>query len=117
MQELEFLDISEVMQKLNYSDQRPAYRWLEKEGVYVLIQGKAKKVNRAQFLIAYLKPFIQHLKKRFPEKWKIMIQHYVDQDFPALAALSMGDDSVINKNSNVQFSGEAEVFLEQLKNL
>ncbi len=89
------LDIREVMQLLKYKDVRSAIKWCEDNDVFVFTQGNTQIVTQVEFILAFYKPFIDHL-KRTQENWKELFVSYISGDvrsFVGDASMSMRSDT------------------------
>ena len=112
-----FITISQVMQWLGYADPRPALLWCEKHDVFVMIRGKAKLVNRAQFTLAFYQPFLNHLRKKFPDSWAEMFRLYLNGAIEELAGLTTSSkQSVVT--GRYKPASQAEIdFLNKMREL
>ena len=77
------LNLTEAKALLNYRDIRSVLKWCEDNDVFVIEQGNTKVVNLAEFILAFYKPFILHL-KHSKENWKELLMSYVCADMTEL---------------------------------
>lgn len=60
-----YLDLDEVKKSLNYKDLRSVAQWCNKNGVFIIEQGKRHLVSKVEFLASFHKPLMEHLKNNF----------------------------------------------------
>lgn len=70
------IDLYVIKSVLNYRDVRSALRWCNENEVFVISQGKTQVVNLIEFILAFYKPYLEHL-KRTKENWKTLFWNYV----------------------------------------
>ena len=70
------IDVKDVMTVLKYRDIRSVLNWCKQHEVFVLSQGNTQVVNHVEFIFAFYKPFLMHL-KRTKKNWKELFVHYV----------------------------------------
>lgn len=75
-----YLTIEHLRLLLGYDDIRSVKLWCEKNGVFILKQGKARLVNGAEFMLTFYKPFIEHLKAKHGN-WKERFHDYIEGNF------------------------------------
>jgi hypothetical protein len=70
------IDLHVIKSVLNYRDIRSVLKWCRENEVYVLSQGNVQVVNLIEFILAFYKPYLEHL-KRTKENWKTLFWDYV----------------------------------------
>jgi hypothetical protein len=108
------IDIGEVMTILKYRDVRSVLNWCKQHNVFVLNQGNTQVVNQVEFILAFYKPFMHHL-KRTKENWKDLFVDYVCGNVKGV----VGDKDDIKK-SMTSYKPQSEMetsFLQKMKNL
>lgn len=106
------LGISEVMQMLNYKDLRSVLNWCAANEVMVISQGNIRVVNRTQFILAFYKPLIEHLKCKHSD-WQNKFSAILDGSFSDLI-----DRSKTQKANCYSPKSKAEKdFLSKMKGL
>ncbi len=110
------LNLDELKKNLGYKDVRSLLNWCEKNSVFVLTHGKTKWVNKVEFLIAFFKPWILELKRRFPEKWsEVFTAHYQGN---IESSFNLVNKDKILAHSKYQASSDFErEFLTKVQNL
>lgn len=114
----EFLTLNEVKKMLNYHDTRSARNWCMSNDVFVIQQGNSKLVSRVQFLLAFQKPFIEHIKRTHSD-WKQRLSDYMNTNFKGLLdSQDCGLKEQIQQTSNYKPKSESEKsFLKNMKEL
>lgn len=114
----QFLTLNQVKQMLNYSDSRSARNWCNENGVFVIHQGNAKIVNRVEFLLAFQKPLIEHL-KRTHKNWKERLSNYMNLNLnDSILSENNSDTSETQVTTNYKPKSEIEKsFLKNMKEL
>lgn len=107
------MELWEIKNMLNYKDLRSVLRWFAQNKVFVLQQGNGQYVNRVEFLIAFHKPLIEHL-KRNGKNWKQLFVHYVQGDLENL----LQDENTPELVKKYKANSEAEKsFLKKIRTL
>lgn len=70
------IDLNEIMDVLKYKDIRSVIKWCKDHNVFVLNQGKTQVVNHIEFILAFYRPFMEHLKQT-QDNWKERFVDYV----------------------------------------
>lgn len=108
------IDLHEVQVVLNYRDVRSVLKWCREHEVYVLTQGNAQVVNLIEFILAFYKPYLEHL-KRTKENWKTLFWDYVCANVNSILTEKREQREIANQykpKTNVERS-----FLQKMKNL
>ena len=105
--------VSEIKKMLNYKDLRSVVNWCRKNSVFVIEQGNSMFVCKSEFLIAFQKPFIEHLKRTY-ENWKERFENYMDSNYQNLLGAKK---EVIKSTSYTPTSKIEKSFLNKMKNL
>lgn len=106
------LELKEIKRMLNYKDFRSVSKWCDKNDVFVYSQGNAQIVNKAEFLLAFHKPFIIHL-QRTKKNWQDLFEQYVNGNLGGLV------EATEQKNS-VRYKPKTQIeksFLNKIKGL
>jgi hypothetical protein len=107
------IDVKDVMALLKYRDVRSVLNWCKEHDVFVLNQGNTQVVNQAEFILAFYKPFLKHL-KRTKENWKELFMDYVCGNVSGI--LSVKRDKPISNHYSPKTKLETS-FLKKMKNL
>lgn len=108
------IDLHVLKSVLNYRDIRSVLKWCRDNEVYVLSQGNAQVVNLIEFILAFYKPYLEHL-KRTKENWKTLFWDYVCANVNGILAEKREQREMANQykpKTNVERS-----FLQKMKNL
>ena len=87
------LNLKDLMQELNYKDLRAVRNWCKKNGILIIIAGKAEYVIEANYKQVIEKPFIEKLKSEFGAEWESVYQLYSSGNIAALSTLQELPDS------------------------
>lgn len=99
---------------LNYRDIRSVVKWCRENEVFVLSQGNAQVVNLIEFILAFYKPYLEHL-KRTKKNWKTLFWDYVCANVHGILTEKREQREIANQykpKTNVERS-----FLQKMKNL
>jgi hypothetical protein len=108
------IDINELMTILKYKDVRSVIKWCNDHDVFILSQGNTQVVNQVEFILAFYRPFIEHLKQT-QENWKERFQDYIKGN---LINLIDGEESTKPPPSNYRPQSALEQsFLQKMKSL
>lgn len=108
------IDLHEVKVVLNYRDIRSVLKWCRENEVFVLSQGNTQVVNLIEFILAFYKPYLEHL-KRTKENWKTLFWDYVCANVNGILTDKREQLEIANQykpKTNVEQS-----FLQKMKNL
>ena len=108
------IDLHVLKSILNYRDVRSVLKWCREHEVYVLSQGNAQVVNLIEFILAFYKPYLEHL-KRTKENWKTLFWDYVCANVHGILTEKREQREIANQykpKTNVERS-----FLQKMKNL
>jgi len=111
----QFLTLNRVKQMLNYSDSRSALNWCKENGVFVIHQGNAKVVSRVEFLLAFQKPLIEHLKRNH-KNWKDRLSNYMKLNLND-SILSEYNSDTIETHVTTNYKPKSEIEKSFLKNI
>lgn len=106
--------LHEVQVVLNYRDVRSVLKWCREHEVFVLTQGNAQVVNLIEFILAFYKPYLEHLKQT-KENWKTLFWDYVCANVHGILTEKREQREIANQykpKTNVERS-----FLQKMKNL
>ena len=81
------LNLKDLMLELSYKDLRAVRNWCKKNGVLIIITGKAEFVFEANYREAIEKTFINKLKAEFGKGWESAYQLYANGNIAALITL------------------------------
>lgn len=113
------LQIEEVKKILNYKDLRSTINWCVQHHVFVIQQGNSKSVCKSEFLLAFQKPYIEHLKSRF-ENWQEKFTDYMESNYPRLLETNNAASKLKNQNLSSNYKPQSEIeklFLKNMKDL
>lgn len=108
------IDLHAIKSVLNYRDVRSVVKWCRENEVYVLSQGNTQVVNLIEFILAFYKPYLEHL-KRTKENWKTLFWDYVCGNMNGILTEKREQREIANQykpKTNVERS-----FLQKMKNL
>lgn len=108
------IDLHVLKSILNYRDVRSVLKWCREHEVYVLTQGNAQVVNLIEFILAFYKPYLEHL-KRTKENWKTLFWDYVCANVNGILTEKREQREIANQykpKTNVE-----RLFLQKMKNL
>ena len=108
------VDLHEIKLVLHYQDLRSVLKWCRENEVYVLSQGNAQVVNLIEFILAFYKPYLDHL-KRTKENWKTLFWDYVCANLSGILAEKREQRGIANQykpKTNVETA-----FLKKMKDL
>ena len=109
------MDVKEIMTVLKYKDVRSVLNWCNEHGVFVLNQGNIQVVNQVEFILAFYKPFMHHL-KRTKENWKELFVDYVCGNVKNLVGIEKQEKEEEQSSENyVRRSDIESSFLEKMK--
>lgn len=111
------IELEEVMVLLKYKDVRSVLKWCKKHKVFVLNQGNAQVVNHIEFVLAFYRPYMEHLKQT-KENWKELFVDYVCGNVINI----LGGEKVKSRDPDqdsevIRSSRRKSAFLEKVKNL
>lgn len=109
------VDLHLVKSVLNYRDVRSALNWCKAHEVYVLSQGKTQVVNLIEFILAFYKPYLEHLKRTKKENWKTVFLNYVSANVSGI--LSEKREQQQKKNQYKPKTNVETAFLKKMKDL
>ncbi|MEZ4921888.1 MAG: hypothetical protein R2780_01840 [Crocinitomicaceae bacterium] len=107
------MELTEIKEMLNYKDLRSVLKWCEKNAVFVFNQGNMQLVNRIEFLLAYHKPFMDHL-QRTCKNWKEEFVKFVEGDLKGLLKDQETKTPILRYKPK---SNAEKSFLEKIKTL
>ena len=108
------IDLHVIKSVLNYRDVRSVLKWCRENEVYVLSQGNTQVVNLIEFILAFYKPYLEHL-QRTKENWKTLFWNYVCANVNGILSEKREQREIANQykpKTNVELS-----FLQKMKNL
>lgn len=108
------IDLHVIKSVLNYRDIRSVLKWCRENEVYVLSQGNVQVVNLIEFILAFYKPYLEHL-KRTKENWKTLFWDYVCANVNSILTERKEQREIANQykpKTNLERS-----FLQKMKNL
>lgn len=85
---MEILTIEELLEPLGLTDIRSVRAWCDKNDVLIIKQAKNEFVIESEFILAYERPCINNLKKKFGDDWEQVYKLYKEGNIPALYTLS-----------------------------
>ena len=113
---LGIMRLIEVKNILNYKDFRSVIGWCRKNKVCIFHQGNTQFVNKWEFILAFYKPFIKHLRKT-QENWVVLFVSYVKGDITNLIGETFEDAPLeISKPYKPKSKSEAS-FFQKIKKL
>jgi hypothetical protein len=108
------IDLHVIKSILNYRDIRSVLKWCRANEVFVLSQGNTQVVNLMEFILAFYKPYLEHL-KRTKENWKTLFWDYVCANVSGMLT-EKGEQLEIANQYKPKTSVERS-FLQKMKNL
>lgn len=108
------IDLHVIKSVLNYRDVRSVLKWCRENEVFVISQGNAQVVNLIEFILAFYKPYLDHL-KRTKENWKTLFWDYVCANVSGI--LSEKREQRQKKNQYKPKTNIETSFLEKMKDL
>ena len=111
---LKRMNLKEVGEKLDKKDTETIERWCKLRNITIHedISFKGKYIFEHEFTIAYDKPFVMTLMKKYPKDWKPIYQLYVDGNIPELIEIQLNSNYKINNNNRL--SDSAQEILDNL---
>lgn len=109
------VDLHVIKSVLNYRDIRSVLNWCLVNNVFVLNQGKAQVVNLIEFILAFYKPYLDHLKRTKKENWKTVFLNYVSANVSGI--LSEKREQQQKKNQYKPKTNVETSFLKKMKDL
>jgi hypothetical protein len=109
------IDLHFIKSVLNYRDVRSALNWCRTHEVYVLSQGNAQVVNLIEFILAFYKPYLEHLKRTKKENWKTVFLNYVSANVSGILAEKR--ELQQRKNQYKPKTNVETAFLKKMKDL
>jgi hypothetical protein len=79
--------MSELIQELGYSDDRPVRTWCQKNNILLIKTGKKEFVFESAFKEAQERPFVEKLKSEFGDDWESAYNVYASGNIAALITL------------------------------
>lgn len=110
------LKIEEVKKMLNYKDLRSTINWCGQHHVFVIQQGNSKFVCKSEFMLAFQKPYIEHLKSRF-ENWQEKFADYMESNYARLLEANNSSTKLMNQNFSSSYKPQSEIEKSFLKNM
>lgn len=108
------VDLHAIKSVLNYRDLRSVLKWCRENEVFVIAQGKTQVVNLIEFILAFYKPYLDHL-KRTKENWEVLFWNYVCANMSEILEEKREQQEIVNQykpKTNVERS-----FLKKMKDL
>jgi hypothetical protein len=81
--------LTDIVKVLNVKTVRTALDWCRRKGLVVMKIGREKYVNLIDFQLQIDKPFLDHLKAKYPSNWAELYQAYKTLDYGAIATHSI----------------------------
>jgi len=81
--------LTDIVKVLNVKTVRTALEWCRRKGLVVMKIGREKYVNLIDFQLQIDKPFLDHLKAKYPSNWAELYQAYKMLDYGAIATQSI----------------------------
>ena len=82
------IDTYDLLDLLSYKDLKAVRTWCEKNGVFIMKQGKREFVNETNFYVVYWQQFIAHLKSKHGANWEEVYKMYKDDKVDELYMLT-----------------------------
>lgn len=108
------IELKEIKKVLNYQDIRSVCNWCKKNNVFVLSQGNTQVVNLIEFILAFYKPYIDHLRKT-EANWKTLFLKNIKANLDEI--LDDKDELKSSQNNYKPKSNLEKSFLKKLKEL
>ncbi len=108
------IDVNEIKVVLKYKDIRSVIKWCNHHNVFVLNQGKTQAVNHIEFILAFYRPFMEHLKQN-QENWKERFLDYILGNMTNL--IDGAEKPRIEQSSYKPKSALEKAFLQKMKTL
>jgi hypothetical protein len=97
------IPIENLLEPLCYIDLKAVRNWCADNDVLIIKHGKYEFVFETEFELAYEKPFVDKLKRKFGAEWEDVYRLYKDGNIPALNminSLSQKKFPIYNKQKN-----------------
>ncbi len=110
------VDLHEIKSVLRYDDIRSVLKWCRTNEVFVISQGNAQVVNLIEFILAFYKPFLEHL-KRTKENWKTLFWNYVCANVSEILSEKKEQEQKLKTNQYRPKTKIETAFLKKMKDL